>query len=231
MLQICISAPIFTTKKAITHHQIHHSPLHASSTVHNFNLCVLFKFPLLELPFVRISVEDRYHLVLVFKELLGVIFGVFELLLYELGPLEIGFDNFLHLGYLFSEVTMRKLVQLPVQRIELRTELLLHVADVFDLRGQVVDLPAVDLLQNVLLIRQLVDGRLLGLLRLDVRVAQEVVVPRLPGVPVALHQLHLRALEYHWAVATVLSMSIIAAAPSQRSCHVAARRDLSFPIL
>ena len=103
--------------------------------LYKLKLCELFNFPFLDLSFTRISVEDRYHLVLVFKELLGVIFGVFELLLYELGPLEIGFDNFLHLGYLFSEVTMRKLVQLPVQGIELSTELFLHVGDILDLCG------------------------------------------------------------------------------------------------
>ena len=103
--------------------------------LYKLQLGVLFEFPLLDLPFARISVEDRYHLVLVFKELLRVIFGVFELLLYQLGPLKVGFDDFLYLGYIFPEVPMRKLVQLPVQRIELSAELLLHVDDVLDLCG------------------------------------------------------------------------------------------------
>lgn len=95
-----------------------------------------------------------------------------------------------------------------------------------------VDLPAVHLLHDVLLICELVNCRFLRLLRLYVRVAQEVIVPRFPGVPVALHQLHLRATKYHCAVAPVLlRMSIIAAAPRQRSCHMAARSDLSLPML
>merc|ERR1719322_325824 len=105
-------------------------------------LCVLFHLPLLALPLVGVSMEDGNHLVLVLKELLRVIFGVLELLLDQLGALKVGLYDLLDLGDVLPQVAVRKLVQLPVERVKLRAELLLHVDDVLDLRGHVVDLPA-----------------------------------------------------------------------------------------
>lgn len=60
---------------------------------------------------------------------------------------------------------------------QFRTEFLLRVNNVFDLGGEVVYLPTVDLLQDVLLACELVDSRPSVLSGSDVRLAQKVVVP------------------------------------------------------
>lgn len=65
-----------------------------------------------------------------------------------------------------------------------------------DLGAQVINLPAVDLLHDVLLVGQIADGRPTLVLELDVRVAHKVMVARLPRLPVRAHERHARPLDH-----------------------------------